>query len=137
MMEVAEIIARCGYRCDLCPAYVDNVKDDEDRRMTSDGWFKYFGFRVPPEEIGCRGCSPDCIDKDCPVRPCAEEKGLPNCGRCDEFPCPKVESRMCFIERFLAEHKDLVVPPEDYRRFFTPYEGKERLARIKAGGGTG
>lgn len=44
---MTEVLARCGYRCDLCPAYHDNVSSDADRQRTSDGWHKYFGFRVP------------------------------------------------------------------------------------------
>lgn len=127
---MAEIIARCGYRCDLCPGYAGNIKTPEDQERASDGWFKYFGFRVPPAEINCRGCSPDCVDKDCPVRPCAEERGHDNCGQCGEFPCAKSESRTGFIARYLAEHPDLAIPPEDYRLFFTPYECKEVLAGI-------
>lgn len=124
---MSEIIGRCGYRCDLCPAYVGNIKDDADRQRASDGWFKYFGFRVPPAEIDCRGCSPDCVDKDCPVRPCAEAKAHADCSLCGEFPCDKLETRMDFIPKFLAEHPDLAIPPEDRRRFIEPYESRERM----------
>ena len=49
--EVNPLIARCGYRCDLCPAYWENIHGPEDQQRTSDGWFKYFGFRIPPDEI--------------------------------------------------------------------------------------
>lgn len=129
VIDMAEILARCGYRCDLCPAYYENAREDADRQRTSDGWHKYFGFRVPPEEIGCRGCSPGCIDKDCLVRPCTEAKGIMDCALCTDFPCPKIESRMDFIPNFLAERKDLVVPPEDYQHFFKPYESREGLLK--------
>lgn len=42
------------------------------------------------EQVGCRGCT--AITKpfwsdSCPVKACCEARGLPNCGRCDEFPC--------------------------------------------------
>ncbi|MGE5528351.1 MAG: DUF3795 domain-containing protein [Patescibacteria group bacterium] len=130
---MAEILARCGYRCDLCPAYVGNIKTYEDRQRASDGWHKYFGFRVRPEDIGCRGCSPDCLDKDCPVRPCAEAREMENCGLCGDFPCERIETRSEFIPRYLLEHPDLEIPPEDYRTFFTPYESRDRLAEIKKG----
>ena len=47
-----EILSRCGYRCDLCLAYRPHIEAyPEDRQRLSDGWFKYFGFRIPPEEI--------------------------------------------------------------------------------------
>ena len=46
------ILTRCGYRCDLCLAYRPNVaKNPSNQQKLSDGWFKYFGFRLPPSEI--------------------------------------------------------------------------------------
>jgi hypothetical protein len=39
------ILTRCGYRCDLCLAYKPNVlKNLENQKILSDGWYKYFGF---------------------------------------------------------------------------------------------
>ena len=131
---MAEILARCGYRCDLCPGYKDNIKNDDDRLRTSEGWFKHFGFKVPPEEINCQGCpSGECLDKDCPVRPCAEEKDLAHCALCTEFPCDKLESRMCFLDRYREKFGRLA--PGEYERFFEAYDSKERLLRIKEGKG--
>jgi len=41
------IITRCGYRCDLCLAYKPNIEaHPENRQILSDGWYKYFGFRI-------------------------------------------------------------------------------------------
>lgn len=63
-----KILARCGYRCDLCPGYIENIHSDEDRQRVSDGWFTYIGVRYLPDEIECRGCldeeepaDPDCL----------------------------------------------------------------------------
>lgn len=54
---MSEIVSLCGYRCDLCPAYNENTKSISDRQKVSDGWLKYFGAKVPPEETGvCVGC---------------------------------------------------------------------------------
>jgi hypothetical protein len=128
---MSEILGRCGYRCDLCPAYVDNATDDAARQAASDGWFKYFGFRVPAAAIRCRGCSPECIDKNCPVRPCAEARGLANCGLCEEFPCSNLNTRMAFVDQFLADHPDLFIPPADFEKYFRPYQGTERLQAIR------
>jgi hypothetical protein len=75
--SVQAVLARCGYRCDLCPAYRENIHGPEAaRQRTSDGWFKYYGFRIPPEQICCDGCRderPEArhIDAACPIRPCA------------------------------------------------------------------
>ena len=45
------ILMRCGYRCDLCLAYEPNVaRNPSNREKLSDGWHKYFGFRLTPAE---------------------------------------------------------------------------------------
>ena len=57
------ILTRCGYRCDLCLAYWPNITaNPANRQKLSDGWFKYFGFRIPPEEIQCDGCMSEHAD---------------------------------------------------------------------------
>lgn len=128
---MAEILARCGYRCDLCPGYVDNIKSDEDRQRVSDGWFKYIGVRVPLEEIGCRGCleKEEPADQDCPVRPCVQEKGLDNCGYCREFPCSKLNTRMNFFENRFGDLLS-TIPKDDFDKFIKPYISKGRLTKI-------
>ena len=76
-----DLLARCGFRCDLCLAYKDNIENNDQRKWLSDGWFKIYGFRIPADNIYCDGCinieceTPKLIDKDCPVRPCAIKKG--------------------------------------------------------------
>ena len=86
-----QILTRCGYRCDLCLAYRPNIEQEPtNQTRLSDGWFKFFGFRLSPEEIVCDGCmseNPTLIDQSCPVRPCVIEKGLDNCAQCDRYVC--------------------------------------------------
>lgn len=73
-----QMLAYCGNRCDLCPVYDENLASSVlDRAQISDGLFQYFGFRIPPQEIGCVGCKNEGkhADPECPVRPCTIEKG--------------------------------------------------------------
>jgi hypothetical protein len=89
---------RCGYRCDLCPAYRQNIHGPEDQQRTSDGWFKYYGFRIPPEQIRCDGCldgRPEArrIDTTCPIGPCAISRGLTTCAACPDWGCERSKSR--------------------------------------------
>ena len=85
-----EVLARCGYRCDLCLAYKDNIEKDDGRAFLSDAWHKIYGFRIPADEIFCEGCITSnrqdikLADKKCPVRPCVIEKGLEN-SLCAEY----------------------------------------------------
>jgi hypothetical protein len=131
---MTEILARCGYRCDLCPAYLKNLHSFEDRQRVSDGWVKYVGVKVPPEQLGCHGClekgqSPD---PGCPIRPCVLEQGLENCAYCEEFSCcDKLDSRMNFMEKRYGDFSG--IPEDDFHRFIQPYLSKERLLAIWKG----
>ncbi len=128
MNEIKEqpIITRCGYRCDLCLAYKENIESEEDKQVISDGWFKYFRFRIPPEDISCDGClspkkEPHLIDEDCPIRACVIEKGIDNCSRCEGYSCEKFETRAVDREDFEK------ILEEDYQKFVRPYENKKRF----------
>ena len=128
------ILTRCGNRCDLCLAYKPNVESQPELRPAlSDGWFRYFGFRTPPEEIYCEGCmetNPRLLDAECPVRPCVLEKGLDNCAQCDGFVCEKLKQRLV-VREDMEKKAGRKIPPEDYRRFIQPYENFIRLEELR------
>lgn len=131
-----EKISFCGYQCELCPAYKDNITGEEDRQKVSDGWFKHYAFRIPAEEIYCDGCladdssNPRRIDSECKVRPCALERGLPNCAHCDDFMCDKLSEKIIDTKK-IAERLGGSIAPEDYERFVKPYESAKILADIQ------
>lgn len=134
-MEV--ILTRCGYRCDLCLAYRPNVeRNPANRQALSDGWFKYFGFRLPPEAICCDGCmsaDPQLIDQSCPVRPCVIARGLDHCAQCDEYACAKLHERLVVYEE-VQQRLEVEIPEEDYQRFIRPYENLHRLEALRSPG---
>jgi hypothetical protein len=125
------IIAKCGYRCDLCPAYEANLKSDADKQRMSDAWAKYCGFQVPPEQIqSCPGCIVSGADPTCTVRPCAIEKNVENCAHCEQFGCDKLNSKTNFIEENVKV--DLSeIDEEDYNLFIKPFISKEYLLEIR------
>ena len=129
---MSEIMGLCGYRCDLCPAYNDNINNNDNRQEISRGWKRYFEFEIPPEEIGCVGCIGEGkhADADCPVRPCALEKKVENCAQCDDFICEKLRGRVKFAEKLL-EKRTNNAPGRDYRLFFEPYLSRKRLLNIR------
>jgi hypothetical protein len=124
------ILTRCGYRCDLCLAYQPKVqRNPENAQKLSDGWFKYFGFRIPTAEICCNGCladQPKLIDQTCPIRPCVIEKGLDNCTACDQYVCEKLKERLVVYEE-VKRRIGQDIPEDDYICFIQPYENKRRL----------
>lgn len=129
-----QILTRCGYRCDLCLAYRANVEANRaNQQILSDGWHKYFGFRIPAEGIMCDGCmadNPRLIDKNCPVRPCVIERGIANCSECPDYVCEKLSDRIVVYAELAAKHPS-PIPPEDRARFIAPYENKERLDLLR------
>lgn len=125
-----EILGRCGYRCDLCPAYQPNIKSMADKQKVRDGWAEYLDFHISAEEVGCVGCWNEGRHAygSCPVRPCVIQRGIENCALCADFACDKLQSTMEFGEQLASEFPDM--PETDYDLFCLPYRGKERLIRI-------
>lgn len=128
------ILSKCGYRCDLCLAYRPNIeKDPSNQQRLSDGWHKYFGFRIPPEQILCDGClseNPKTIDQNCPVRPCAKAKGLDTCASCEQYACEHLTPRLVVYEE-IASKFPVPIPGEDRQLFIQPYENKVRLEALR------
>lgn len=129
------ILARCGYRCDLCLAYAPNIdKHPEKQQVLSDGWFRYFGFRLPPEKVRCDGCmaeNPSLIDTACPVRSCVIERGFDNCAQCEDFVCDRLGQRLVDYEE-VAQRIGVPILEEDRERFIKPYEAEPRLHALRA-----
>ena len=131
------ILTRCGYRCDLCLAYRPNVqRDPSNQQKLSDGWFKYFGFRIEPAQIICDGCmedNPRLIDRSCPVRPCVMERKLDNCSQCSLYICEKLHERVVTYEE-VQLRVAIDISSDDYSAFIQPYENKRRLEAYKLTG---
>ena len=129
-----EILTRCGFRCDMCPAYVENIGNLADPEAVRLGWKKYFGFDIPADQVVCDGCLNEGkhADKDCPVRPCAIVKKVATCAQCADYGCEKLKSRMDLAESVIPKFKD--IPAQDYNLFFRPYLSRDRLEKLRQDG---
>jgi hypothetical protein len=131
-----EILTRCGYRCDLCLAYKDNINKDDQREFLSDTWHKIYGFRIPASEIYCDGCitsndtNIQLIDKTCAVRPCVIEKGIENCSQCDDYTCDKFNQRRVVYEELIKDN-NISVSRKEYSRCIKPYENEKRINKLR------
>ena len=129
------ILTRCGYSCDPCLAYRPNVESHpENWQKLSDGWFKYFGFRMPPGQIVCDGCLPEepdatLLDLDCPVRLCGLERGLDNCSQCEDYSCDRLRQRLVVYEE-VRDCVDAEIPEDDYLWLIRPLREQAAARRI-------
>lgn len=121
----------CGYRCDLCPAYAENVDRLIDRTSVRNGWKRFFGFDVPEERIICVGCTGtgNRLDTTCPVRPCALDKHMQDCSFCPFFEsCDTLRVRADILEEVKKKNHG-TLSKEEYQLFFRPYDGRNELRR--------
>ncbi|MCL5020292.1 MAG: DUF3795 domain-containing protein, partial [Bacteroidetes bacterium] len=85
---MSEIVARCGFRCDECMAYVANNHSHEDQVKVASAWCKYFQLDVPAENLRCNGCwgekseGQSVPDPSCAIRACVMERGMNTCADC-------------------------------------------------------
>jgi len=124
-------VSFCGYRCDLCPAYVKNVDRLATRTTIRNAWKTFFDLDVPTKRILCVGCNNQGphLDTECPVRPCASGKHLQNCSFCDHFEtCKTLPLRADIIDEIKKKYTGQI-SPEEYTLFFRPYEGRTELKK--------
>lgn len=131
-----EILARCGYRCDLCLAYRANVEKKDQRAVLQAGWKKYFDLKFAVEAIicdGCLSCSETArrIDTDCPVRPCATAQGLEHCGQCRDYPCARFEERRGHTMDIARELAGASFKAAEFRQCVRPYDNGTRLDSLR------
>lgn len=126
-------MAFCGYRCDLCPAFMENIDRLTDRTTLRKAWNHFFGFDVPEERIICVGCTGigNHLDTGCPVRPCALGKQVPDCSCCELFEsCSSLRLRADILDEVKKNYHG-TISKEEYQLFFRPYEGRSELKKQK------
>ena len=132
---MVEVLALCGYRCDLCQFYIRNARSEEHKERVSREFTEIFGDDIRPEDVECVGCRSKGkhVDTACPVRPCALEKGVENCAHCSEFICDKLKTRINFAEEFLRDRENPLSDSE-YQSYIRPYQSRERMMEINRKG---
>lgn len=132
----------CGFNCNDCPAYCENLKARSDQERAAQAWSAYFGVTVPIEMARCRGCRSedregwDYPDHLCELRQCVMDRGLETCADCAEFPCPQWDRRACRLECVL-KHWRPYLTGEEYHRFLEPYDARANLECMRRNGVVG
>lgn len=135
---MAEVLSRCGYRCDLCLAWRENIARNDERQFLHDGWKLYFDLDIPVEKIlcdACRSCSDGAtlLDSGCPVRRCVMERGLDNCGQCQDYPCDVFEERRGLTREQAMEKAGCDFSDGVFNKCVLPYDNGTRLDGLRKG----
>lgn len=118
-MEIPELMAYCGLRCDSCPIYLATRETDPQEQARKKVGIaelarEHYKMDLKLEDItdcdGCRtstgrlfsGC------RKCEIRKCAREREYPTCAHCPEYPCDK-------LQKFFATDPDARRSLEDIR----------------------
>jgi hypothetical protein len=136
-----DLFSKCGFNCSRCAAYKKNAKTDEDRLRGSDGWKRYYNFRIRPDRMYCDGCqTPDAqkpvlLAPGCTIRKCATMNGARTCADCSAF-------QACMHDLFIFEadvdRKEIEarigrpIPEAEYRAFIEPHEHLKHLDKIRS-----
>jgi hypothetical protein len=127
-------LAMCGYCCDMCKAFVLNIKKKDERNALSEYWKDYYDLDLSPENISCEGCrctkaNAHRIDDSCPVRSCVLDKEIIDCSECEEYPCDTFLSRkgLNYEEAYQIKKIDVA----EYYDFLCAFDNKSRLDRKK------
>lgn len=133
---MSEMVARCGFRCDECMAFVGNNRTHADRVKVASAWASYFGIRIPAEKIRCNGCWSEqragdrLPEQSCAVSRCVVERNMSTCADCFDYPCEKIETRMKGVEEVIARFKDEVTGDE-FDAYLAPYDARKTLDEIR------
>lgn len=127
-----DVRACCGFHCSQCPAYVENIKSEADQNRVSEAWKKIYGLDIPVEAIKCDGClkpdseNPHRIGGTCEMRTCVQNRNIPHCGFCSEFPCDLIERHLKSVES-VAPGCLNTLAPDEFKDFVEPYLCREYL----------
>jgi len=84
------LVGVCGDNCSYCPRYKATKSGNVEELEKVKALWVRLGLRgpdFPVQEMACYGCKPE---KNCAyvkLRTCVHEKGVENCGFCNEYPC--------------------------------------------------
>lgn len=130
-------LTMCGYCCDMCKAFVGNIKKKDEREILTGYWNRYYGLNIPVENMNCDGCrckrsNAHRVDDACPVRACVQSKKLNDCSECENYPCEIWNSRkgLSHAEANTVSELDIL----SYYEYLGAYDNRSRLERKHCNG---
>lgn len=136
-----DLFSKCGFICSRCAAYKKNAKTDEDRQRGSDGWKRYYNFRIRPDRMHCDSCqTPDAqkpvlLAPGCTIRKCATMNGARTCAHCSAFQACMHDLRVFEADVDRKEIEARIgrpIPEAEYLAFIEPHEHLKHLDKIRS-----
>jgi hypothetical protein len=142
-MAEENIYSKCGFFCNLCPAFRGNLGTADDRQRGSVIWGKYFGLHLKPDSIRCAGCqSPEpwqtgnlLPDRRCHIRACAVHNGVKTCAHCSLFPCEEYSKHVpsADLRQQRERASNIKFTDGEYLEHLEPFEGQPHLKDLRSG----
>jgi hypothetical protein len=127
-------IAYCGDNCSHCPKYSANFIGSKKKLKDVALLMKKVGWRYNldyPEKMKCEGCQ-DVEECEYGVKECCIEKNIENCGKCVDYPCPKIENAFEITEINIEKFKK-ILSKEEYELFqIAFFQKRENLEKERA-----
>jgi hypothetical protein len=81
----------CGNDCSLCPRHIATISGDVPELERLAALWVSLGWRdsnCTADDMKCIGCV---VNDNCHygLSECAKQKQIPNCGKCEEYPCSR------------------------------------------------
>lgn len=111
MTEPRLLLGACGLYCGAC--YHHRASFPAGRHLLEEAARQ--GREL--EGFTCGGCRSDLLYihrgcARCDIRACADDKGIPHCGLCPEFPCSRIRA---FQSDGWIHHRDVLIQLEDLK----------------------
>lgn len=128
-----DLTAICGDNCFYCPRYIaTKTRSVEELENVKKLWVR-LGLReldFPVQDMACYGCRPENKCTYMNLRVCVQEKGVKNCGFCNEYPCELINTVFEQSEK-LRFHAGNVCTQEEmhllYKAFFSKKEYFDKI----------
>jgi hypothetical protein len=127
------LIGMCGDNCFFCPRYTaTKIGSVEELEKVKELWVR-LGLRdpdFPVQEMACYGCTPENKCAYVELCACVSEKGVANCGLCDEYPCKLITKAFDQSERIRSKAGEVCTQEEMdtlHKAFFSKKEYFDKI----------
>ncbi|BBF42063.1 acetyltransferase, GNAT family [Lachnospiraceae bacterium KM106-2] len=91
-----QCISYCGLNCNKCPVYIATSQKDDSMKEEVAKTFSTEEMPLEAKDIYCLGCHTEFADDNkicgpCKIRACATGRKVEVCGKCNYYPCNKIE----------------------------------------------